>query len=301
MKENLLLQFSIFSLIAVGFFIRRLGLVSQQGQKGITNLVIYVVLPCNIFKAFLSADLNRLKAEGMWILMISLVFQLFCVVYGKVMFRRSPEHQQKALRFATICSNAGFLGNPVAEGLYGLDGLALANVYLIPLRTMMWSSGIAIYTGSHNWKQTCKQVITHPCIIAILLGVTGVLSGLHLPDLIMRPIGYLSSCNTALSMLVIGMILARLDPRHLLDKSVLLFSLHRLVILPLIVLGLCSLLPVSPMARGLCVILAAMPAAANTSLLADKYDTDPLYATKLVVVSTLLSIPTTAIWCGLLL
>ena len=300
MKENLILQFAIFSLILVGFLVRKLGLVTEQGQKSLNNLVIYVVLPCNIFRAFLTADTAAIRADGLWVFGISLAFQFFCLVYGRVIFRRAPLPRFKCLRFATTCSNAGYLGNPVAEGLYGAEGLALANIYLIPLRTMMWSAGIAIFTGSHDRRATVKAVLTHPCIIANLLGLAGMALGLRLPEPVMRPISYLSRCNTALSMLVIGMILARIDRKQLLDPSVLYFSLHRLVILPLLLWGLCLLLPISPMARGLCVILAAMPAAANTSILADRYGQDALYATKLVVASTLLSIPTTAIWCGLL-
>jgi predicted permease len=300
MKENLILQFAIFSLILVGFLVRKLGLVTEQGQKSLNNLVIYVVLPCNIFRAFLTADTAAIRADGLWVFGISLAFQFFCLVYGRVIFRRAPLPRFKCLRFATTCSNAGYLGNPVAEGLYGAEGLALANIYLIPLRTMMWSAGIAIFTDSHDRKATVKAVLTHPCIIAILLGVGLMLLKIQLPALLLRPINALSSCNTACSMLVIGMILSGIHPRELLDRSVLLFSLHRLVIIPALVYLACLLLPLEPMARGLCVILAAMPAAANTSMLADKYEQDPQYATRLVVVSTLLSIPTTAIWCLIL-
>ena len=39
---------------------------------------------------------------------------------------------------------------------------------------------------------------------------------------------------------------------------------------------------------------------ATTSILADRYDQDPAYASKLVIFSTLVSIPTTALWCWLL-
>lgn len=56
------------------------------------------------------------------------------------------------------------------------------------------------------------------------------------------------------------------------------------------------ILPVSDIARGLSVILAAMPAGATTGILAEKYNAEPAFATKLVVLSTLLSIPTIAVW-----
>lgn len=301
MNNNLLIEFAIFALIGVGFLVRKLNVVSEQGQKSITNLVVDVILPCNIFKAFLTADLEQIREDGAWVLGISLGFHLFCIVYGNLLFRKPPEGPRKCRRFASLCSNAGFMGNPVAEGLYGLEGLALANIYLIPMRTLMWSSGIAIFTGSHDWKATAKKVVTHPCIIAVVLGVAAMLVRLQVPELLMKPIGYLSDCNTAMSMLVIGMILARIEPKQFLDRSVWGFSAHRLVILPLLVFGACSLLPVTVTARNICVILAAMPVAANTSILADKYGGDSVYATKLVVVSTLLSIPTTAIWSLLLM
>ena len=52
------------------------------------------------------------------------------------------EGRYKCLQYGTICSNAGFLGNPIAEGIYGAEGLVLASVYLIPQRIMMWSSKV---------------------------------------------------------------------------------------------------------------------------------------------------------------
>ena len=296
MKDSLILQFAIFALIGAGFLVRKLGVVSQQGQKSLTNLVVDVILPCNIVKAFLTADLEKIRADGLWVLGISLVFHLFCIAYGHLLFRRPPADQRNCLRFASLCSNAGFMGNPVAEGLYGLEGLALANIYLIPMRTLMWSTGIAIFSGSHDWKNTLKKVLTHPCIIAVELGVLGMLLRIELPELLMKPLTYFSSCNTAMSMLVIGMILARIEPKQFLDRTVLLFSIHRLILLPALLYAICLLLPVSTMARNVCVILAAMPVAANTSILADQYDANPVYATKLVVVSTLFSIPTTLLW-----
>lgn len=61
-------------------------------------------------------------------------------------FCREPEGKRKCLEYGIICSNAGFLGNPIAEGMYGIEGLVLASIYLIPKRIMMWSSGLAIFS-----------------------------------------------------------------------------------------------------------------------------------------------------------
>ena len=93
------------------------------------------------------------------------------------MFRGEPEGRYKCLQYGTICSNAGFLGNPIAEGIYGTEGLVLASVYLIPQRIMMWSSGLAVFSGTSDKMKTLKKVVTHPCILACVLGIILMVTG----------------------------------------------------------------------------------------------------------------------------
>ena len=121
-----------------------------------------------------------------------------------------------------------------------------------------------------------------------------------LPSVILTPLQTVGRCNTALSMMVIGMILADIDLKTLADKTVIIYTVHRLLIIPLIVWGVLNLLPVSQLVRGVSVLLAAMPAGATTSMLAAKYDRDPTFATKLVVFSTLCSIPAIIAWSFIL-
>ena len=232
MKEVLSLQVVIFGLIAVGFLVKRIGIISDAGQKNINDLVIYVILPCNILKAFLNGNTEGKLNAYFTVLLISLGIQVFCVLYGKLMYRKETEGRRKCLEYATICSNAGFLGNPIAEGLYGAEGLVIASIYLIPQRIMMWSTGLPVFSGSHDWKKTVKKVVTHPCILACVLGIVFMLTGLKLPAGVNGIINALGNCNTAMSMLVIGMILERLKLKEMWDKTVLIYSLHRLIIIP---------------------------------------------------------------------
>lgn len=296
MKTLLNLQITIFLLVAVGFLLKKLKIVSGEGRKCITDLVINVILPCNILKAFCMEFSGDLGAELITIFFLSVAVQVFTALYGKFVYRRAPENRQKSLRYGTIVSNAGFLGNPIAEGVFGAYGLLLASVYLIPQRIVMWSEGIAIYSGISDRKAAIKKAATHPCILACVLGTVLLVTGLRFPAPVMSAISYFGSCNTPMSMLIIGLILGDMDLKTLWDPTVALFSLRRLVVIPLIFYVLISFLPVSPVVGGVTVLLAAMPAAATTSILAAKYDTDPAYATKLVIFSTLLSLPTLMLW-----
>ena len=296
MTGLLSLQFTLFSIIAVGILLKRLGVVSDAGQKSITNLVIYAVLPCNIVNSFL-VDMGPSiwKSCGL-IFLVSMALHLGCVFYGGILYRKGNADRNKCLRYGIICSNAGFLGNPVAEGVFGAEGLLLASVYLIPLRIMMWSEGIAIFSGVNDRKAAIKRVITHPCVIACEIGIFLMLTKLPVPELILTPVQTVGKCNTALSMLVIGMILADVRPRELLDKDLLFYSLHRLVVIPLILWVVLKLLGVDPLIAGVSVLLAAMPAGTTTAMLADKYGCDAPFATKMIIFSTLCSIPAISLW-----
>ena len=178
MIAMLRLQFIIFALIGIGFYARRKGMVGREGQKNITDLVIRVILPCNIVTSFVQELPASALRDCITIFLISVCAEIMCMLYSKLAYRNVEERRRKCLTYGILVSNAGFLGNPVAEGVYGPLGLMLASVYLIPVRVIMWSKGIALFGGESNRRETVKKVITHPCVLACMVGVVIMLAEL---------------------------------------------------------------------------------------------------------------------------
>ena len=230
------------------------------------------------------------------IFILAIVIQIFSWAVGFVLYPGFDPKHKKVLQYATICSNAGILGNPIAEGIFGSMGLLYASVYLIPQRTFMWSLGLTYFTECPDKKTLAKKVLTHPCILACVLGIILMVTGLPLPPGLDGAVTAVGNCNTAMSMMVIGMILADIDLKDFWDWTVVKYTVHRLIIIPAIVYIVCRFLPLSKTVLGLCVLLAAMPAGATTSILAEKYQVDSPFATKMVIFSTLLSLPTICLW-----
>ena len=138
------------------------------------------------------------------------------------------------------------------------------------------------------------------CIIACFVGLILMLTQWQLPAVVENTITTIGNCNTALSMMVIGMILADANIFALFDREVLAYSLLRLLVMPVALYAVCLLLKVPALVTGVCVILTGMPAGATTSILASKYHADEIFATRLVVASTILSMVTIPIWSILL-
>ena len=215
---------------------------------------------------------------------------------GKLLYRRYPERKKKVLEYATVFSNAGILGNPVAEGAFGSMGLLYASLYLIPVRILLWSFGLTYFTDEKNKGSLLKKALTHPCIVAVFIGLLLMTTPLTLTGFVESTISSIAGANTALSMFLVGAILSSVRWSEMVDKDTLYYCFVRLFLIPAIVFAGCKLAGVDRVVGGTSVLLAAMPAAVVTAALALKYGRDADFSAKIVVLSTLLSVVTAPAW-----
>ena len=228
---------------------------------------------------------------------VSLGVQLFYLIISRFIFPGQSRERLACLRYATVCSNAGFLGIPIIGGLYGPMGTLLISVALIPQRVVMWSAGLSLFTKTDS-RSVIRKLLTHPCIVAVFIGFALMLLGNPaLPQPLQKALSGASSSNTCLSMLVIGSILAGAEHIDLKDGMMWWYTLARLLLIPLFVFVLLLPLPIDPLIRGVMVLASGMPAGSTTAILAAKYDGDAPFASRLVFVSTLLSLITLPALC----
>lgn len=142
--------------------------------------------------------------------------------------------------------------------------------------------------------------MTHPCILAVFFGLLLMVLQITLPEPLHSTVLAIGNSNTFLAMTLIGTILAEVDFKDLFSGDTIYYSVIRLFLIPLLVLGGCRLFRCGELVSGVCVILSAMPAASTAAVMAAKYNTDEIFATKCVVLSTLLSMITVPIWCLML-
>lgn len=303
----LTLQGQLALLMGIGAFLRRIGMVDGKGKKLLTDLVINLVLPFNIIQSFRMSFSWEIMQRTFSILIVSIILQLGCVLLAAYGFRRYPFQKKAVMQYGVVCSNAGFLGNPLAEGIFGGEGLLLASIYLIPQRIVMWSMGIGYFSDSstitspeekrRHFCEVVRKTVTHPCIVAVAVGMVLLITQLQLPAFLANTIKSVSNCNTALSMLLIGVIMQEGGFHKMLNKDVIVYCLIRLALIPALVWLGCRVCHVNAFVSGVSVVLAAMPMGGTTAILAAKYGCDAAFAARCIAVSTLLSLLTTPVWC----
>lgn len=291
------MQGMLFLVMILGLVLRRKGIVQESGKSLLTDLVINVTLPASILKSFQMEFNRQILSSCLVICVVAVLIQIGSYLLGMILYPGFPDNRKKVLQYATICSNAGILGNPIAEGIFGGLGLLYASIYVIPQRVFMWSVGLTYFTEAPDKKTLVKKVLSHPCIVSVLIGFVLMVWQIPLPGFFKLTVRTVANANTFLAMMLVGTILAEVPIRELPNKATIYYSFVRLVLVPFLVLAGCRLGQVDSLVTGVSVVLSGMPAASVTAVMASKYGKDEIFATKCVVLTTLLSMLTVPVWC----
>lgn len=295
--DLLQLELIMVLLVMVGIVLRRRGTITDQGRDCMTDVLMMVILPCNILLSFQTNEDVQAIGNSLITVVISVLVMLVTAVLGKLLYRGREEHQQKVFRYGLINSNALFIGLPIIQSLLGDAGVIQQAMYMIFVRMFCWSYGLSLYTGvKADWKASCRRLMTNMCMISAVLGLVMTLTGIRLPSFLNRTLQYASNSMMLISMLLIGVVLAEMDIRQLFRLDVWGFTLVRLVVLPAVVLFGCRMFQVSYIVTATCTLLSGMPAASLTAVLAARYNGDSELGALLVAVSTIASSVTIPVW-----
>ena len=240
---------------------------------------------------FVYAEKNRCLAS-----IISAIIQTVSIIASKFLFQKYEKTDANVLRYGMIVSNSAFIGIPIIQSIYGSEAVMFTSVFQIPIIVTMWTIGLALFKPIDH-RHALKSVIKNPSVVAVMIGFVIMLTGIKFPLFITKTISSIASCTTAISMFVVGSILAEIEWKNLFEKKVLLYCAIRLIIYPFLVFIALTFLNAPTLIKAIAVIMTGMPAGSTTAILAEQYGCDAKFAAKLILVSTVLSVITIPILC----
>ena len=313
----------LFLMMVPGVILKKCKLSTDGFGKGISNLVLYIAQPALVFLAYVRSFDRTILINSVYILILSAMAHTLFAFAALALFKTAPDNMRRMLRFTTIFSNAAFMGIPLISAVLGDEATIYASVYNITFNLFLWSLGVYICTDDRDedgdgvtdgdvytdYREVNKKkksqasllkALLHPVTIAAALGLIVFLLPIesYIPTIINDGLVMLKNLVAPLSMVVIGLRLVDIDFRGIFkDKHMYLFLALRHFVLPLIVMLVMRFfmllgLHIDKTVFSVIVIMAATPAASSATMLAEKFDCDATYASKLVAVSTVLSILT---------
>ena len=276
----------IFVVAAVGFALAR---ILKADVRTLSRVTFNALSPCLVFhliatSSLSAGDLGRMSAfTFVVIIAIGLIARLAAW----------PLHLDRATTSAFLIvvmfSNSGNYGLPVVLFAFGREALAHAAVYFVANAAATYTLGVFLASaGRRSVAQAARGVLKVPAVWGVVAAglVTGF--GIHLPDVVMRPVDLLSGAALPTMILVLGMQLER-SGRPERPWLVALAAVLTLVVTPLVAVGAAKAIGLSGAARQAAIVQSGMPSAVLTTILALEFDVAPSFVTACVTLSTLLS------------
>lgn len=291
----------IFLLMLLGAAIRKLGFLHSQSINDLTNIILYFLSPIVIIKAF-EQPFSRARFNQLLVVAVFLTY-FVSILLASLLFRRVRDQNIRRIAiYGSTYSNNGFMGIPLAQGLFGSIGVFYAVASMIGFNVMSWTQGIGIFQDrtQRHFGEQFKKIILNPNIIAIIVGLIMFVTSYHLPKLLSSFIDYTSPAFTPMAMIVIGCNLANLSLKDVkLPGSLWVSLVVRNLVFPILGTLILLAMGVSGVPMVTTVILSACPVAGLVVLFTLQAGGDAKPATILMSISTILSLVTIPIVYGI--
>lgn len=284
----------MFLLLATGMVLYKIGLITDEGNRQMAGVVLYVVAPLLILDTYsmeYDATITKNMLLGFFLSAVSIIIGILVSYVLKV---GSKEESFSTERFTVIFTNCGFMGIPLAQAVFGDIGVVYCTTYVTMFNLFVWTYGLALMrgksAGKRSWKEKIKPFLS-PTMFCIAIGLLVYFLRIPLPRQVKSAIGYISSMNTPLAMLVSGIYIAQGDLLGALRKGrVYVVSAMKCLVVPFFMIFVLLFLPFDEKLKTTILILSACPSGANGMLFANRFGGDAKTASNVFTVTTIASI-----------
>lgn len=282
----------IFALMLLGYAYGKLS--KQKDPSAISRLVLNVSVPCSILSTITAADYDAVRADLPVLIIVSAGVTLATLPIGFAFTRVFKMGKEKAIyRSVIFFNNYGFMGWPICQVLLGNQGFLYAALYAIPIHLLAYGITPVLMRASGGGKLFDRSTLVNLPLYATVAALAVLMSGLALPEGVTEVLSMVGGTQTPLSMIAIGMILAGANLKEAASGyKPYAYAALRLLILPAAVYLILRGMGLNGLLLKVPAVISAMPAASMVVVLAQKHGADSLLASRLIVISTLLSVAT---------
>jgi hypothetical protein len=287
---------SLFIIILVGVYGSKKNIITPQINKGLTDILIKIALPFMIVSSFIFTYDDTIKTNVLKTFYYSLAAYAIMASISWIALLPVKNDKKTILHFANVFVNTGYVGFPVLYSIYGAEGVIYGSIFNMFFVVFLWTYGLVLFKGSLHKQEIRKEilnVVLNPSILAVIIGIFIMISGIKLPTAIFSSIKSIGNITGPLSMFIIGNILSNVKIKnHFRDWTIYYGIALKLIAIPLIIYMFSMLLNDHSKAVNSVIVMTAMPASAMTSILAESFDKEKEFAAIIVSATTLLSLIT---------
>ena len=283
----------MFFILLLAFVCYKIGLVDQNGNKSVSNLLLMVVNPILIITVY-QTDYDPSLVRGLLLAFAAAAAaHVLGIIISTLIIRPKSSNDYCIERFNAMYSNCGFIGIPLIGSVLSDTGVFYLTAYMVmfnlfSLDTRRHTDGEKVHTPKN-----LKEGILSPMFIATLTAVLLFFLQLKIPAVLLDSMNYIADMNTPLAMMVAGFSVAQADIRKMCRNLRLYYTAAvKLLIIPLCTIPLLMLFHLPSEISMTMLIAAACPAATTGTMMAIRFKQNYTYSSEIFAMSTVLSVVT---------
>lgn len=283
----------IFFMILFGFVLKKAGIITNEFQKGLSNLLLNAILPVSILSSASNPFSKELSRGLLIAALLCFMYYISTLILTHLITGtfKTDNSTKKIFITMSVFANVGFVGFPIADELFGSNGMLYTVIYNMFYQIFFFTYGTNLL--SNKGKFNISSIFKSPVTLSSFAAVIIYLSPYRFPVFINESLSTVGGMMVPLSMIIIGCTLVDIRPKEILkDKYSYLVSLLRLLIFPLAVIGILLLIGIKGEVAVIIAVLTGLPSGSLNVILAEQYNCNPEYAARTVIQSMILMIVT---------
>ncbi|EJL68494.1 AEC family transporter [Chryseobacterium populi] len=295
-----------FVLIAVciiaGMLFKATKSIHPDAHKGVNTWILYLALPAVSFKYLPKVHWTKEMLFPVLATFLVAVFSfLLMMFYSKQ--KGYSRRSRSTLELTSGYSNTSFIGFPLISAFYGESLLSIAIICDQTMFFALSTLGIitAVRGGSRSGKVSARFILKRLITFPPLLGCISALALSPFIDFTVAEPFFdkLAATVSPLALFSVGLQL-KFNGWKKLIPQISASMLYKLILAPVIVLGLALLFGIKGNVAKITVFEAAMPTVVTSSIIAEQFRLNTKLANLIIGFSILIGFLTSAVWFKIL-
>ena len=287
---------ALLFMMVCGYYAYKKKWVSDEGYGDLSRITANILNPLLIINSVIvDTSVTRELLVQNFILVVICYVGLIVVGLILPLALCCKKNERPHYNFMTIFSNVGFMAIPVLNALYGEGATIYIVFYILAYNVLIYTYGIYLCAKTkENGKASFNfKSMLNPGLISCLVAIVIYASGVKVGDPLTSICSYLGNATIPMSMIITGISIAMFPIKEFLaDARAYVFSIIKLLVIPIICALIVRGLPLDKMVSHVFVYEMAMPVGSMTLMLMKTDGENEIICSRSIVISTVLSIVT---------